>query len=252
MEDKDLNNLLPEGLPSPDPTINEDLSEEFKIPKISKESLDLADLIVNNTKEKENKLSLTKEEKLLTNTFQDDLKDVFGTGKIDVGGTDIESDSIRKTLNNGDSITKFEEFTPNIDNEDNLAIKQSWGEQLVNGVSKATVKTALNILDGTVGTVGGLIEGISKGSFSAIYNNGFSKLIDDLNTELDYNLPNYYTQEERSMDFIESLGTTNFWANDVLGGMSFMVGAIGSEAIWGAATGGASLSTALQIGRAHV
>lgn len=81
-------------------------------------------------------------------------------------------------------------------------------------------------------------------SLSAVYNSDFNKYLDDLNTKMDYKLPNYYTEQEKNMSFGEKLGTANFLANDALGAVSFLTGAIVSEGIWAAATGGTSLFTA--------
>ena len=86
-----------------------------------------------------------------------------------------------------------------------------------------------------------MVEGLSDGNMSFVYNNDFSKWVDDVNTRMDYQLPNYKTVQERDMNFLQSMGTANFWADDFLGGMSFMLGTIGSEALWALATGGASI-----------
>jgi len=146
-------------------------------------------------------------------------------------------------LNNGTYIPTFKNYISGIDNEDRLAQQQGVGEKWLNGLQKFGAKTGLNVLDATVGTVNGLIQGASKGSLSAIYNNDFSKWVDDLNTRLDKNLPNYYRQQERDFGF-GSLGSANFWSDKVLGGMSFVAGTVISEAIWAAATDGLSLGTA--------
>lgn len=158
---------------------------------------------------------------------------------------DVDVDEVYTKLNDGTYIPKFDNYVSGTNNEQRLAQQQSGWEQALNGVTKGIAKTALNILDGTVGTVVGLSNGISEGSMASVYNNNFSQWIDDVNTKLDFQLPNYYTQEQKNMNFLESMGTTNFWANDFLGGMSFMLGTIGSEAIWAVATGGSSLATTL-------
>jgi hypothetical protein len=83
-----------------------------------------------------------------------------------------------------------------------------------------------------------------QGNFSAVYDNKFVRWIDDMNVRLDYNLPNYMTKAEREMNFFQRMGTANLWANDVLGSSTYTLAAIGTEALWAAATGGASLATA--------
>lgn len=169
--------------------------------------------------------------------------DAYKPKELDFSAPIIDPNDMYTTLNDGSRVAKYDNFLYGVDNEERLATQQSGWEQTLNGMSKATLKTGLNIIDGTVGTVVGLVNGIKEGSLSAMYNNDFAKFMDDQNTKLDYKLPNYYTQEQKNMGFLESTGTANFWANDVMGGISFMAGTIGSEAIWAAATGGGSLTT---------
>jgi hypothetical protein len=59
---------------------------------------------------------------------------------------------------------------------------------------------------------------------------------------MNYNLANYYTKQEQDKGLFGQMATANFWADKVLGGLSFTVGAIASEAIWATATGGASIA----------
>lgn len=145
------------------------------------------------------------------------------------------------TLPDGSKIAKFENYIAGTDNEERLAQGQSTGEKWANGAEKFFAKTAVAVLGGTVGVVNDLIVGVKEGSLSAAYNSDLSKWMDDLNTKLDYKLPNYYTEQEKEAGFVGSLGSANFWANDFLGGLSFTAGAIVSEGIWAAATGGTSL-----------
>jgi hypothetical protein len=147
-------------------------------------------------------------------------------------------------LSDNTMISRFESYVPGMNNEEFLAQTQSTGEKWANGLSKFVTKTGVNVLGGTVGVVEGLINGISKGSLSAVYNSDFNKYLDDINTKLDYNLPNYYTEQEKDMNFFQKLGTANFIANDLLGGLSFLTGTIISEGLWAAATGGGSLVAA--------
>jgi len=144
-------------------------------------------------------------------------------------------------LSNNKMIPRFESYVPGMNNEEFLAQTQSTGEKWANGLTKFVTKTGVNVLGGTVGVVEGLINGVAKGSLSAVYNSDFNKYLDDLNTKLDYNLPNYYREQEKNLNFFQKLGTSNFWANDFLGGLSFMTGTIISEGLWAYATGGGSL-----------
>lgn len=169
--------------------------------------------------------------------------------KIKLNKFDVGRDAYTE-LNDGTLIRKYDKYIPGIDNAELLAKNQTTGEKWSNGLTKFLGKTAVNILGGTVGTVDGLINGISNQSLAAVYNNDFSRYLDDLNTRMDNKLPNYYTAQERDMNFGQKLGTANFWANDAMGGLSFLTGTIVSEGIWAAATGGTSLIAKGALGTA--
>lgn len=158
--------------------------------------------------------------------------------------SDVKFTDTYTELSNGDYISKFDDYSViNLNQEQRQAELQGTGNKWGNGLTKFLGKTITSVAGGTVGTVYGAIEGIKQGSFRATYDNQFTDWLDDLNTKMDYNLPNYYTEQEKEQGFIEGMGSANFWANDVLGGASFTAGAIVSEGIWTAATGGASLAT---------
>ncbi len=154
-----------------------------------------------------------------------------------------KSADIYETLNDGTRVAKFEDYIAGTNNEERLAQGQSTGDKWLNGIEKLGLKTGTAILGGTLGTANGVLESISQGSLSAMYDNDFSKWLDRVDTKLNYKLPNYYTQQEKDAGFVGSLGSANFWANDVFGGLSFTLGAIVSEGIWAATTGGTSLAS---------
>ena len=256
-QDNIISNLLPESTPDlsisalPTSLPNTNLEDFSPITphltslEIRPSTLKLVDQIrKDNPASGETDKFLDFEKKILGGTGITMNDYISPSAGISLSGVDVDTDLVRKQLNNGDAVARFNSFTPLIDNEDSQALRQGFLEQTLNGIGKFVGKTALNVIDGTIGTTVGLVNGISEGSMSAIYNNDFSKFIDDLNVRMDLQLPNYYTQEQKNMDFLRSTLTTNFWANDVLGGLSFMVGAIGSEAIWAGLTGGTSLASA--------
>jgi len=144
-------------------------------------------------------------------------------------------------LSDGTYIPKYENFQQGTDNEDRLAQTQSGWEKSRNGVAKFVGKTATATAGGVVGSIYGLGDAVVKGDWTAIYDNDFYDVMDDWNKQMDNGLSNYYAKQERDNNFGQSLMTTNFWANDFLGGLSFTAGAIASEAILAAATGGSSL-----------
>lgn len=145
------------------------------------------------------------------------------------------------TLSSGEKVGMFESYVPGTDNMERLAQQQSTGDKWLNGIQKFHTKVANAVVGGTVGTVYGVGKWIEDGSLTALYDNDFSNYLADLDTKMNYQLPNYYTKQETDKSLFGQAGTANFWADKVLGGLSFTVGAIVSEGIWAAATGGSSL-----------
>ncbi len=163
---------------------------------------------------------------------------IFKPEKLKTTNYETTLDQAYTKLNSGDHIARFDNFLPGVNNEERLAQQQSSVEKWGNGMSKLVGKTVTAVLGGTIGTVNGIINGIAEGSLEATYNNGFNSWLDDLNTKMDNNLPNYYTEQEKNFGLGKSLTTANFWANDVTSGLSFTLGTIVSEGIWAVATGG--------------
>lgn len=146
-------------------------------------------------------------------------------------------------LNSGEYITRYDDFQLGTDNEERHAIRQQTGEIDHDYGQKFLLKTAINVAGTVVGTVAGLAEAVTTGNKEAIYDNDFFKYLDDFTTKQDTFSATYKTQKERNMSFGESLSTASFWADDFLGGMSFLTGALISEGIFAAATGGTSMAT---------
>ena len=155
----------------------------------------------------------------------------------------LVSDAYTK-LSDGTYITRYDDFQQGTDNEDRNARNQSAPSKWINGLTKFGGKTLTNVVGGTLGTAYGAISAIGSGNWENIYDNDFYDFLDDQSTKMDNFIPNYRKQEERDLNFFQSMGTANFWADDFLGGLSFMTGTIISEGLWAAATGGTSLTTA--------
>jgi len=125
------------------------------------------------------------------------------------------------------------------------ATLEKWGR----GITKFAGKTGTAVLGGTVGAIVGIPAAIADGSFNSMYDNTFQGWMDQLNEGMDKHLANYYTKEEQEAGFLESLGSANFWANDVLGGLSFTAGAVLSEMVW-SATGAGIAGAPARLARA--
>jgi hypothetical protein len=157
----------------------------------------------------------------------------------------VSPNAIYDRLRDGSYVAKFENYLGETGNEDRLAREQSATEQWMNGLGKFTTKTLNYALDSTVGTVWGIFEGMASGEFRDVWDNDFSNWMDDVNKKLDYALPNYYTDEQKSQGVLSSMLTTNFWANDFLGGLAFVTGALLPEAAIALASGGASVPVSM-------
>lgn len=166
-------------------------------------------------------------------------------GKTVDADFNVPMDAIYDRLSDGTYTPMYENYAGAIGNEDRLASQQSGLEQFGYGIAKNANKVLNYALDATVGTVYGIYNGIKEGSMEAVWNNDFSNTLDDWNKKLDYNLPNYYTDEQKSQSWLRSLGTVNFWANDFAGGVAFVGGAVLPEIILGAVTGGATMPASL-------
>ncbi len=140
-------------------------------------------------------------------------------------------------------LAKYPTYKLGVDNAEIAAQNQSSLEQAYNGTLKALNNVGTTVLGNTAGFVYGLADWASTGNFNATFDNSFSKTLDDWNTKLNYQLPNYYTKDAQNSGFFEQLvkNPTNTVFNDILNGVAFTVGTIASEAMWGYATGGASL-----------
>lgn len=151
---------------------------------------------------------------------------------------------VYKPISNGEAVAMYDTYIPRTDNNERLAQEQTTGEQWANGTTKWLTKTGTAIVGGTLGLVYGLGAALNEGSWSAIYDNDFSNKLHDLDTKMNYQLPNLYTKQEQEKGLGGQIFTSNFWADKFLGGLAFTAGAIVSEGIWAYATGGTSLATA--------
>lgn len=150
-------------------------------------------------------------------------------------------DAVYDKLSDGSYIARYENRKGAVGNEERLANQQGYLEKAGYGVAKFVGKTGKNFLDATVGTVYGVVNGIVEGDMQAVWDNDFSNTMDDWNKTMNYKLPHYYTEEEKNKGLIGSMGTANFWFNDVGDGLAFVAGALLPEIAIGAMTGGASL-----------
>lgn len=126
------------------------------------------------------------------------------------------------------------------DIQDIRAQEQPWYAQLGAGIGKGVALAATTFLDGTVGLVTGIVEGVGAkisgdswgDSVAKLWHNEVSDGLADLNKNLEEWLPNYRTYEELENPWYRNLGTMNFWADNVIKNLGFTVGAFYSGGAW--------------------
>lgn len=146
-------------------------------------------------------------------------------------------------LNDGTYLAKYDSYKEGRNNAEYFGQTQTATDKWLNGATKFIGKTGTAIIGGTVGVVNSVGKMVEDGTLTSLYDNDFTRTLDDWNTKLDYKLPNYYTKQEQEGNIFSQATTANFWADKVLGGLSFTAGAIVSEGIWAWATGGTSLGS---------
>lgn len=227
----------------------ESLIRGMELPTIGN-TLDInpVDYVYDSVKAKANEvdtlLEIRDKEREDLSYYRDFFNSAAEPKKVSFQEGTINIDDAYTRLSDGTYITRYDEgFLAGANNEEIYAQRQSTSSKWLNGLGKFVGKTAVNVVGGTIGTAWGAISAIGEGNWENIYDNSFYDMLDDYNTKMDNSLAaNYRTQEEQNMGFFESATTANFWADDFLGGASFLVGTVLSEATLAAATGGISLA----------
>lgn len=193
-----------------------------------------------------------------TNSLYDSLQSSY------FGGTGIQETAIKPSIEyqvpieegyalvGNEYVSRFPTYQSGRDNYEYAAQNQTTFDKWTNGLIKAGANILTTIAGNTVGFVIGAAEGAKEGSWNAVFDNKFSNTLADWNEKLNYQLPNYVTKDEQNNNFAQSLRTANFWANDVMGGVSFTIGTIVSEAMWAYATGGIANSAKWAVEGAHI
>lgn len=135
------------------------------------------------------------------------------------------------------------------------ANQQSAGLKLLNGIGKMGVTTITTALDSTIGLIWGIGEFAKRAfddekswveAFAGLYDNDFSRAMEEIEHNAEKWMPNYRTRDERESAWYENLGTANFWADVIIknagftfgtmlgaGTMGFLTGGFGSGAVMG-------------------
>lgn len=156
-------------------------------------------------------------------------------GRFNLTGPEISLEDSGYRLSSGTWIPKYESYIPGVDNDTRLSRSQGRTEKWMRGLGKFVGKTALYGLGGVIQPFYGIYAGVSRGNFNAVFDNDFTRWLDDQDKKMDYGLAHYYNREERDMNFLQSMTTANFWSNDFLSGLAFTAGAMLSSAVYSGA-----------------
>ena len=156
-------------------------------------------------------------------------------GRFNLTGPEISLEDSRYRLSSSTWIPKYESYIPGVDNDTRLSRSQGRTEKWMRGLGKFVGKAALYGLGGVIQPFYGIYAGVSRGNFNAVFDNDFTRWLDDQDKKMDYGLAHYYNREERDMNFLQSMTTANFWSNDFLSGLAFTAGAMLSSAVYSGA-----------------
>ena len=131
----------------------------------------------------------------------------------------------------------FDNKTANQADFENLsdvrAENQPWYAKIGAGLAKGTVLAGTTFLNGTVGLVYGIGTAINEGKWSGLWDNDFSRAMDEFNQWSEKELPNYYTQDEIDNPMtLRNIFSANFLGDKFIKNIGFTVGAFYSGGVY--------------------
>lgn len=111
--------------------------------------------------------------------------------------------------------------------------RQSGFLQLGAGIIKGAILAGTTFLDGTLGLLVGATQAAIEGDWSKLWDNEFSRAMQQISDASEKFLPNYYTHDQRTQPWYENIFSANFIGDKFIKNMGFSVGAIGSGVVFG-------------------
>ena len=113
------------------------------------------------------------------------------------------------------------------------AENQPWFTKIGAGLAKGTVLAGTTFLNGTLGLVYGIGTAINEGKWSGLWDNDFSRAMDEFNQWSEKELPNYYTQDEIDNPMtLRNIFSANFLGDKFIKNIGFTVGAFYSGGVY--------------------
>lgn len=131
----------------------------------------------------------------------------------------------------------FDNKTANQADFENLgdvrAENQPWYTKIGAGLAKGSVLAGTTFLNGTLGLVYGIGTAINEGKLSGLWDNDFSRAMDEFNQWSEKELPNYYTQDEIDNPMtLRNIFSANFLGDKFIKNIGFTVGAFYSGGVY--------------------
>lgn len=113
------------------------------------------------------------------------------------------------------------------------AENQPWLLQIANGTLKGVITAGTTFVNGTLGLIAGLGQGIinladndpNTGFLSGIWDNDVTNFTQKISDWQEKALPNYYTTEEQTSPWYENIFTANFLGDKFIKNLGFTIGA---------------------------
>ena len=113
------------------------------------------------------------------------------------------------------------------------AENQPWFAQVGAGLAKGAVLAGTTFLNGTLGLVYGIGTAINEDKWSGLWDNDFSRAMDEFNQWSEKELPNYYTQDEIDNPMtLRNIFSANFLGDKFIKNIGFTVGAFYSGGVY--------------------
>ena len=124
-----------------------------------------------------------------------------------------------------------------LDNEELYSRNQTTGQKAYNGVAKLVGTAATTFINGTAGTVYGLIKMAETGKLSSFYNNELTNKLNNINVQMEDTYAHYKSERERNGEWWEpsNLFTANFLFDNIVKNLGYSLGAVGAGFAWGGA-----------------
>lgn len=112
--------------------------------------------------------------------------------------------------------------------------------QLINGTLKGAITAGTTLIDGTLGLIAGIGQGIvnlddedeNTGFLQGLWDNPITNAMQSVTDKAEEILPNYYTDEEKESPWYTNIFTANFWGDKFIKNLGFTVGAFYSGGLY--------------------